>query len=207
VTFGDSWPFGEGIELPYGSILSKLLKSTSFVNYSRPATSNEHQLLQLKDFAESTSDHKDTVAVFFITSPHRCLFFESGQPKEIYPWDDESKGPQSQAYFKYLHSVEIEKFRLNQTILALQKISQSLGLRDYYFSGWHKLKLDWPGIDLDKIWMAGQETAADWLGAQTKGDMIDWQGCSNVIPNDCHPNQQGHAIIAQRLADWISCTD
>lgn len=207
VTFGDSWPYGTGVNRPYGDILSDLVNADSFVNYSQASTSNEHLLLQVKKFIESTPDRKDTTAIFFITSPHRCLFYEDGIPKEIYPWADNSKGRQSQVYFKYFQSREIEQFRLNQTLLALQKISSAAGIRDYYFSGWHKLDLDWPGIDLDKIWMGGKETAADWIGAKTVGDMIDWEGCPNVIPNDCHPTQRGHEIIAERLADWILCRD
>lgn len=208
VTFGDSWPYGDGIPKPYGAVLSEMLGVNGFVNCSQPATSNEHMLLQLKDFLETSYDkNQETLAIFFLTSIHRCLFYDQGKPVEVYPWIDDSKGPQSQAYFRYLHSDEIEHFRLNQTVLALQKICASFGIKDYYFSGWQMIDLNWPGIDLDKVFGQGKITAAEWIGAKVNGDMIEWQGCDNVLPNDCHPNQRGHELIAENLAKWILCQD
>lgn len=202
VTFGDSWPAGYGVQTPYGKILADRLDA-HHVNLAERSTSNEHMLLQLIDYVKNYTV-EDCTAIFFITSPHRCLFFDDGSPVEIYPWHDDTKGHQSHAYYKYLHSTEIEHFRLNQTILALQKICQEFKIKDYYFSGWHRLELDWPGITMDKIFNHGKTTAADWIGAKKSGDMIDWRDCSNIIPNDCHPNQQGHALIADFLYKWIT---
>jgi hypothetical protein len=207
VTLGDSWPFGQGVEKPYGKILADLLIADKFTNVSQPATSNEHQLLQLKKFIEEQQEAQSITAIFFLTSPHRCLFYDQGSPLEIYPWADETKGMQNYAYLKYLHSPEIEYFRLNQTVLALQRICDYHNIRDFYFSGWHQLKLDWPGLAQLKIWKQAQETAAHWIGAQCDGDLIDWTTSDNVIAGDCHPNQKGHEIIAGKLFDWISCHD
>lgn len=201
VSFGDSWAAGFGVESSYSKILADLLER-DHVNMAQAATSNEHMLLQLNDYV-TNYDVRDSIAIFFLTSPHRCLFYDHGKPVEVYPWADDSKGIQSYAYFKYLHSHEIEHFRLNQTVLALQKICDYHSIDHYYISGWHRLDLNWPGINIDKIYSHGQVTAADWIGAKTLGDMIDWKDCENVIANDCHPNQQGHQLIAESLYQWI----
>lgn len=205
ITFGDSWPHGFGVSKPYGKVLSEKM-GFEFVNMSENATSNEHMLLQLRKYIE-TNQSVTALAIFFITSPHRCLFYENGHPIEIYPWVNTTNGEKNHAYFKYLQSSEIEHFRLNQTVLALQKICSAYAIKDFYFSGWHKLRLDWPGIDLDKVFERGQITAADWIGATSRGDMIDWESSPNVMPGNCHPNQRGHEIIAEHLAEWILCQD
>lgn len=204
-TFGDSWPAGFGSKISYGEILKTLIGADEFVNMSKIATSNEHMLLQLNDFVRSNNNDQKTIAVFFLTSPTRSLYYDQGNPRELYPWDDESTGPQNYAYYKYLHSMELEHFRSNQTVLALQRICEQNSIKDYYLAGWHRFDLSWPGIDRSKIWKDGQETAADWIGAMTDGDRISWKDCDAVIPNDCHPNEKGHQIIAEKLSQWLAC--
>lgn len=174
---------------------------------SKAATSNEHMLLQLNDFVRSHSDDQKTIAVFFLTSPIRSLYYAQGNPRGLYPWADDSRGPQNYVYYKYLHSTELDYFRSNQTVLALQRICDQQSIQDFYLAGWHRFDLSWPGIDRSKIWRDGQETAADWIGAVTDGDQVSWVGCDNVRPNDCHPNEKGHHIIAEKLSQWLTCQD
>lgn len=203
ITFGDSWP--DGCELdengsPYGRLLAQKL-ALDFVNCARESTSNDHMILQLRDYIASGCCKAD-LAVFFITSPDRMLYIdEHGQDHEIYPsaGDNETR---AQAHFRWFHSRPQTHFRLNSTMLALQHMCQSQGMRDYYIVGWNRCVFDFPGIDLGKIFDQGKTTCAELLGCQPD-QALDRRN-PYVWPNHFHPNQAGHELIADRLYQWIS---
>ena len=204
VTFGDSWPFGGELlpsEKPYGKILAEILL-LNFKNYAKSATSNEHMILQLKRYIESTEYDNDTIAVFFITSPARtCLIDFDGTEKEIYPWADQSKGSHAYAWFKFFHTPLQDQFRANTSILALQRMCDQYNIRDYYIIGWSNIDFDYPGIDLSRIY---NKTCAELFGAPAEHEFSMAQNNQYVKPNNCHPNQKGHYLIAKTLADWIN---
>ena len=206
VTFGDSWPVGSELaanEVPYGKLLAAMLQA-DFQNYAQPGTSNDHQIFQLKTFLEK-NDPSNTIAVFFITSPARTLVLEDdGKTKKIiYPWADMSRGEVSYYYFKYFHNPPFEQFRLHLSVLSMQRICQMHGIRDFYIVGWSKCNFDFPGIDESKIFKQGAVTCADLLGVNGEHEFSLASENQYVYPNHCHPNQQGHKLIAQTLFEWI----
>jgi hypothetical protein len=204
VTFGDSWPCGAELlpdEKPYGKILSDLL-SLNFENRSQTATSNEHMVLQLKRYIDSLSEDNKTVAVFFITSPARtCLIDFNGTEKEIYPWADQSRGAYANAWYRFFHTPLQDQFRTRLAILALQRMCNLYSIDDYYIVGWSQIDLDFPGIDKTKIY---NKTCAELFDAPSEHEFSLAKDNQYIYPNNCHPNQKGHNLIAETLAEWIN---
>jgi hypothetical protein len=204
VTFGDSWP--RGCELapgdsPYGEILAGRF-NVPFQNFSKNATSNDHMILQLQRYIDSSDDVANTLAVFFITSPARCTLIDyDGSEISIYPWSDRSRGEHAYAWFKYFHTPLQDRLRTLISVLSLQRICQIMCLKDYYIVGWNEIDFNFPGINLKKIY---PRTCAEMFGAPGAHEFTMAKDNVFVRPNNCHPNQKGHELIANTLYEWIS---
>lgn len=203
VTFGDSWPYGNELSLgqhPYGEILAGYL-GLPFENYSKNAASNEHMVLQLQKYVSDHVAVQDTLAIFFITSPVRTTLIDhDGSEIFIYPWSDRSRGDHAHAWFKYFQTPALDRLRTMMSVLSLQKICQSLQIQDYYIVGWSEIDFDFPGIDKQKIYPS---TCAELFGASPEHEFTMARDNMFVKPNDCHPNQLGHQMIADTLQKWI----
>jgi hypothetical protein len=107
--------------------------------------------------------------------------------------------------YLHFHDRTHEAMRSSATVSALQNWCARLGFDDYYFSGWVRYSTWLPGVNVDRIWAQGNETAADWFGAsQHNGEHLLVVGENPYIrPNIAHPNQLGHQLIADRLQQWI----
>lgn len=204
VTFGDSWPQGAelGMGRRYGEILSQDYGFDSFYNYGQGGASVEHMLFQFQQHIAQNhrSDHQ-TTAIFFLTNPGRT---------SQWPLFMSTEG--TDANFKrvvlHLFSAENEHMRTNSAVSALQFWCQNLSISDWYFAGWNRYPPWLPGVNVDKIWKQGQETAADWFGASKHNGehLLDVGDNPYIRPNFCHPNQAGHQLIADKLAAWIGLT-
>lgn len=208
VTFGDSWPAGSELlpgQRPFGNILAELLGIFNYVNCAVPATSIEHMILQLGEYATTHQDLAGQIAVFFITYPGRsCLIDYDGKFLEVRPDAAADKNSREYHYFKYFHTPAQERFRTHQALLALQRMSSILKLQDFYIVGWvPDIDLNWPGIDLDRFYDQGKTTCAEWLNIDPYNFEAELRSSPLVRPNECHPNQQGHEIIAHKLYEWI----
>lgn len=204
VTFGDSWPRGCELskeESTYGEILAERLNA-SFQNCSKSASSNDHMILQLKRFLDGADDVQNTVAVFFITSCARSTLIDfDGNEISIYPWSDRSRGEHAYAWFKYFHTPLQDRLRTLVSVLALQRICQTKSIKDYYIVGWSEIDFDFPGITREKIY---PKTCAELFGAPGEHEFTMAKDNTFVRPNNCHPNQQGHKLIADTLYKWIT---
>lgn len=204
ITFGDSWP--EGAELGngrrYGEILSQDYGFDEFYNYGTGGASVEDMLFQFQTHLSTAHkpEHQST-AIFFLTNPGRTAQWPKFMSKET-----------SDADFKrvvlHLFDSKIEQMRINSAVSALQFWCQNLGIDDYYFAGWNRYENWLPGVNLDKVWAQGRETAADWFGASKHNGehLLDVGDNPYIRPNFCHPNQLGHQLIADKLAAWIGLT-
>lgn len=201
LTLGDSWP--EGAELGngfrYGEILRDRMGYNEFYNYGSGGASNEDMLYQLQQYiATHHSSDKQVTAIFFLTNPARTAHFP-----RFMSWAN----PNSQLKEVYLHfhRTEHEVMRSSATVSALQSWCANLGFDDYYFSGWVRYPNWLSGVNVNKIWAQGTETAADWFGAsQHNGEhLLDVGNNPYIRPNFAHPNQLGHNLIADRLEAWI----
>ena len=203
-TFGDSWP--EGAELGdgrrYGEILSEDYNFDQFCNYGSGGASNEDMLYQFQTHLKTVHNPgQQTVAIFFLTNPARTAHF----PRFMRTNSNDVTFKEMIVHF---HRPEHEVMRASATVSALQHWCRAHNIADYYFAGWNRYLTWLPGVDVDKIWAQGQETAADWFGAADhNGEHLLNVGNNPYIrPNFAHPNQAGHQLIADRLAQWIGLT-
>jgi lysophospholipase L1-like esterase len=202
VTLGDSWP--EGAELGngrrYGELLQEQMQYDEFYNYGSGGASNEDMLYQLQSYiAEHHDESKQVTAIFFLTNPARTAHFP-----RFFSWESTADSKNKELYMHF-HRREHEVMRSSATVSALQAWCATLGFDDYYFSGWVRYPIWLPGVDTDKIWAQGQETAADWFGASKhNGEHLLEVGDNIYIrPNFAHPNQLGHQLIADKLQLWM----
>jgi len=213
LTLGDSWPEGAelGHGLRYGEILRNSMNYDEFYNYGSGGASNEDMLYQLQHYiATHHSADNAVTAVFFLTNPARTAHLPrfaslDATSNERQHWPTDAK-QFMRDLFLHLHTPEHEIMRSTATVTALQAWCGRHHIQDYYFSGWVKYPTWLPGVDLDRIWAQGTETAADWFGASShNGEHLTNVADNRYIkPNFAHPNQLGHQLIADRLASWIS---
>ena len=203
--FGDSWPSGEELSGNEKSFPILLSDNYQFEckRYCQPSTGIPHLILQLER-ALADGINKDTHALFCLSSASRSITFQNNQWQEIHA---RGTDVHANAYFKYIHSKELEDFSANCYILALQKMCQEFGILDHYISCWSHLNLYLPGIDKSKFLNEGKTTLVDILGCGISSSFINDVVVDSehytIQPNICHPNAIGHRIIAEKIADWL----
>jgi len=202
LTFGDSWPQGGelGPGRPYGEILKDIGEYDRLYNYGSAGASNEDMLYQFRQYLENDRKIDDaTTAVFFLTNPARTAHYP-----RFFDWS------QSAVAFKelymYFHRDGHDVMRSTTTIVTLQAWCRHYQIDDYYFAGWVRYNQWFEGVDLNKIWKQGSETAGDWFGASDHNGehLVNVQDNAYIKPNFAHPNQLGHQYIAEKLHGWIS---
>jgi hypothetical protein len=201
VTCGDSWP--EGAELGNGRRYGELLKDSlcydEFYNYGSGGASNEDMLYQLQNFISTCYDKNSLVTViFFLTNPARTAHFP-----RFMSWDNAVHDMKE--LYLHFHRPEHEVMRYSATVSALQAWCKHFNFDDYYFSGWVRYSAWLPGVNLEKIWAQGNETAANWFGAYAHNGehLTNVETNPYIRPNFAHPNQLGHNLIANKLGSWI----
>jgi hypothetical protein len=205
--FGDSWPSGVELrfdqgEKPFGHLLAESM-GAKLGHFPVPGTGVPHLILQLQQAIERYTV-LDATALFCITDISRSIYFESSQWKEIHIHNSDIT---SRNFYKHLYSEELAKFWMNCYVLALQRMCQHHNIKDHYISCWNELDLYLPGIDKIKFYQQGKISMADILGCRCPGSSksmsID-RSHAMIFPNECHPNQLGHQIIANHLYEWIN---
>jgi hypothetical protein len=215
LTLGDSWPQGGELkrdlgQVPFGDLLKDQLGFDRLYNYGSPGASNEDMLFQLQQHLKNHWNKDDcTVAIFHLTNPARTAHLPQQTSLNV-NLDERNHWPADAKQFVrdfvlHFHTAEHEVMRSSSTVTALQMWCQTHGIDDYYFSGWVKYSTWLPGVNTKKIWHAGKETAADWFGATDHNGEHLLGVVDNVYirPNFAHPNQLGHQLIADKLANWI----
>jgi len=214
LTFGDSWPQGGELKAdngdrPYGDQLAEK-HNYNHVNYGSPGASNEDMVLQLQDYInKKIKDTGPITAIFFLTNPARSMHWPSGMSwqhdtEERSHWPSDAKDFVKELTLHF-HDADRDSIRTSMAVATLQKMCEELGYQDYYFPGWIR-QTEWlAGVDIDKIYKAGNETAADWFGAtKHNGEhLLNVADNEYIRPNFCHPNHKGHTLIAEKLAEWI----
>ena len=205
VVFGDSWPYGCDLhpnEKTFGQLIAEEL-GYEYLLFAEPETSIDNMILQLNRFIKQKNTD-DCIALFCLTAPSRSLYFSNGPKITSVMWD----GPKqndivSQAYYRHIHSDELDFFRLTQSLIVLQSLCQQHNIIDCYVNSFSKINweaLDLVGVDMSRIYQQGKES------------FLDFFGCSYVDPSNeyfqgsaaAHPNQRGHKLIAEKLSTWIN---
>ena len=217
--FGDSWPQGSELrsnQMPFGELLAKKL-DVPVMNLSQPSTSIPHLLLQLRNMIDNQnhrriSDVRGSHAIFFLTSPDRDVMWRDGEQKELHlnpnhPSDFDVR------WYSEFYSKNLACFRVNSSLLAISEFCKIHQIRDHYIWGWQVIEL-WPEINITKFWRQGRATVLDLFA---ENDKIKFNGTLNdyacnkenrfIYPNQGHPNQRGHQLIADALHTWLgACT-
>jgi len=202
VTIGDSWPAGAELadsSNAFPCLIAKQLGAES-TNLSQPATSVDQAIYQLLH-NNLTVDWSKTLVLFCLTGISRSMYIDYYQPREIHPT---SEALASIAYYKYIHSNELDQFNRIRNILAAQQYCQSLGCKILFVNNWDKT-LKHRAIDQSLFY---NKTLTEILNISAKLDDtdLDWYNLSKheyITPNQCHPNINGHNIIATELSNWI----
>ena len=205
--FGDSWPAGGELtkyEKPFGQLLAEQ-HNLRYKNYSREGASNPEMLLQLK-MAVEENDHKDSIAIFFLTSYTRTINWQDKTEPTI---NAAGYNDLDTMFAKYFYTHDAGQFNTTQSVLALQKICYTLGIDDYYIPGWLDFDLDFPGIDIKKIYNSGKSNIATAIGMPKFEDEIDKGRSTHYLihPKEVHPNQKAHQLIAEQINNWINFTN
>ena len=215
VVFGDSWAIGDELnenEKTFVQLAAEKLH-LRYANYAHPASSITHLVVQLKDFLKKLTDCNENpnewIAIFFLTGKERHLSWLNNNWTFHLPNGAFASGghPTSQEaheltklYYKYFFSEEQTDLHINTSLITVQSICQQYKIQDHYIAGWQQFNL-WPEVDNSKIYKNGQVSCADFFDLNYS-NIAD---CSNpyIYPNNSHPNQQGHQLIADQLVEWI----
>ena len=203
VVFGDSWPVGTELashEFAFGDILHESLDTANFINCAEQGSTIDSLVLQLNKFI-NTRKLDNCICVFFITNPARYLYFENNKPKVLRPTGDKSH--LTKFYFSEVQSDELDYHKANISILALQRMCQQRGYKDFYIEGWTNIDWKYHGIDKTKFL---PQSAVEMFGAKTNNKTLElakFQDNEYITPNKYHPNQEGHKLIAKNLHEFI----
>jgi len=212
--FGDSWTFGSDLdprhEKDYLELTSDYL-GIEFRNFSRGGSSIPHLIIQLHDFIENHYDAENQYhAVFFLTAQERTFVYDQDRIVEMSPGyvnDNNTDNKRCESYYNHIYSHQLGTFNLNITVLALQQICASYGIKDYYLAGWQEIQL-WPTIDQTKFFNSGKPITTLFtednnfkLLHTLTNEKNPYLVHAHGPPG--HPNQQGHVKIAQALISWI----
>lgn len=212
--FGDSWTRGADIDRQHEKTYLTLLAEhfgIESINCSYGGSSIPHLVLQLNRFIESQYFSSNRYhAVFFLTAQERTIVYDNDQTIHISPGGGDSKdldGKRGEFYYKHTYNHQLGTFKLNVTVLALQQICLTYGIKDYYLAGWQEIEL-WQVINRTKFFADGKPITTLFttdnsfrLFQLLKDDGNPY--LTHAHGHSGHPNQQGHAKIAQALANWI----
>ena len=215
LTLGDSWPQGGELkadlgQLPYGNLIKKQGNFDQLCNYGSAGASNEDTLYQLQDYLQTKwKDTDDVTAIIHLTNPARTAHLPrfaslNANSVERAHWPEDAK-QFIKDFFLHFHTNEHTILRSTTTVIALQTWCKFYNIKDFYFSGWVKYPRWLQGVNLDKIYSQGQETAADWFGAASHNGehLTNVENNIYIKPNFAHSNILGHQLIADKLLEWI----
>ena len=212
--FGDSWTRGADLDPVHGKDYLTLLSEhfgIESINCSRSSSSIPHLILQINEFIKTCHlPDNQYHAVFFLTAQERTFVYNNDRIVKFSPGytnDNNTDNVRNEYYYKHIYDNQLGTFNLNVTVLALQQICATYGIKDYYMVGWQEIEL-WHTVNRTKFFADGKPITTVFTADNKFRSLKDLITESNPYvthPNfpPGHPNQQGHAKIAQALADWI----
>ena len=108
------------------------------------------------------------------------------------------------AYYKYIHSNELDQFNRIRNVLSAQQYCNMIGSKILFVNNWDKTSKH-RAIDQSLFY---NKTLTEILNIGRRSDDtgVDWYNASKheyILPNQCHPNISGHQKIADELSNWI----
>ena len=205
--FGDSWAAGSELavnEKPYIDLLADQL-GLPCLNFATPSSSIPHLVLQFQQFIETKYFPKHRYhAVFFLTAKERTFVFDHDSKDIIHCSPQQATmDPMAGAYYR-VYTDKLGDFNLNTTVLALQHLCSLYNVQDHYMLGWQQTQL-WTSVDTTRFFQQGEQAITTLFhgdGHRALPLLLEEKN-QYIWPNQGHPNQQGHELIANALKDWI----
>lgn len=209
ITFGDSWPEGAELnsdERAFGYILADFLNVDVYENYAVGSSSLNSTIYYLNRYIKTHEKIDDylTLAVFHFPSTSRMMFLNSnGEPMsyKVPPVIDHYSIDPAHIWYKYFHNAAQDTYCAQTSLVTLQAMCKSVGIQDFYMSTYPLVDLSFPGIDIQRVY---PKSTLEIFGLQQNELEISnhWNN-KYIYPNMCHPNQQGHKLIADTLYNWM----
>ena len=199
LVFGDSWPAGAEVfdkTKTFPNVLGQLL-NTQIIDLSREGSSIDEAVFYFLQHFENTQDTSDCKVLFCLTAPERTMMLPDGESiQQLHP---NKQSAHSATYYKYFYSEDMVEYNLIRNMLLIQTFCELNKIPLYFVFNWdhaprHKL------IDPSKIY---SKSLINIIGMDNDKDLAD-QFKTNEYVGKCHPNIQGHNLIAEELAKWIN---
>jgi hypothetical protein len=205
VGFGDSWAHGAGLDLisekPYLRLAAEQL-NVNFINCAVASSSIPHLVAQLNNFISTYYNvKKNYIAVFFVTALERTFFVDPEREKIIHSSPCKTDFvEQEQCYYRHYTGC-YQDFVVNTAVAAIEHLCSVYDIKNCYIPGWQVVDF-WPAIDRKKFLFNNQHPVTKLFGQTTNFTDLMNSGC-RLLDHTGHPNQQGHQVIADALANHI----
>lgn len=201
VAFGDSWPAGSELKNnEMGRRFPELLAQNlgiDCVNMAQPSTSIDHAV---REFLGVLPDLHDTAVLFCLTAKERGLYFEDGAPRELH---SQHRDPACLNYYSHVYSEELGEYHRIKNVLLVQELCRGHNIPCFFVCNWN----DRPQhleIDLAQF---HPQSLVEILGIPNleNSDLFFTlrETSPYIVPNQGHPNLDGHQLIADTLTRWI----
>jgi len=206
VVYGDSWPWGVGLDDPgtqsFPALLGKHL-NLQIANRSVPATSIEHLLFYFLNDCKSNKFNENDKVLFCLTDQSRSMYFDhDDMPQELHPRGIKKT---DELYYKYFYSKKLANYNFEKNVLLCKLICDSKKLQSYFVCNWehnqHGLRGDCNFYPLSLLGILHPER--NLLTEDQQGIHGLWDP-SPYLYDHKHPNMLGHEKIAEELAKWIN---
>jgi hypothetical protein len=208
ITFGDSWAAGWGLkkkEKNFTSFLADYLKCKK-LNFGMSSSSLGHIL---HDFTQNIHNAKQNDFIIIIIPPDIRWYTQSGKDsfRSMLLGDKDHKNfisDKSDYWFIYHHSVFVH---------SLYSVCAQLNLNYILAHNYGHLQFVKPFDQLipDSIFLDRHKSLTTLLGGEDYADYDfkndgppDTVKGNNFIPNDVHPNETGHKLIAEMILGKIN---
>jgi hypothetical protein len=223
VAFGDSWTFGSELHTPYISSWPSLVADNleaELLNYSTPASSVGHLVVQLFNFINQIEKYNNYKIIFMIGLSGRSRYlsyytelmeFINITPEAVYrtgnikdtgqpPEDITEMLPYKGIHYRYVDSEQYSNFIVAQTLFLFQNFTKLNNIDSIYFS-----YFDYPNLSeyknlMDEKLLYPETITKTLTGAEYSIPEIR----KNVYFENklFHPNELGHKKIAEILLNF-----
>jgi hypothetical protein len=205
IGFGDSWAHGSGLdftsEKPYLQLAAEQLDA-DFINCAETSSSIPHLVSQFNNFISTKYNaKKNYIAVFFVTARERTFFVDTDRKKIIHSSTCKTDFvEQEQCYYQH-YTDQYQDFVVNTAVAAIEHLCSVYKIKNCYIPGWQVVDF-WPSIDRKKFLFDNQHPVTKLFGQTTNFTDLMNSNCQ-FLDYTGHPNQQGHQVIADALANHI----
>jgi hypothetical protein len=204
--YGDSWPWGAGLDDPctqsFPALLGKYL-NLQIDNRSVQSTSIEHLLYYFLNDCRNNNFGENDKVLFCLTGKSRSMYFDHDDtPQELHPRGIKET---DKLYYKYFYSKKLADYNFEKNVLLCKLICDSKKLRSYFVCNWEHNQVDLHSdCNFYPLSLLGILHPERNLLIEEGLDVGALWNASPYLYDHNHPNILGHQKIAEELAKWIN---